>query len=66
LFYPVPRKDVAIPFLVNGSMQPDSGEPAFTDIFQRPGECPEKMQQGIITARVEYKAVYDGGDTRLI
>jgi len=66
LFYAITYKDMKAPFPVERGILPDSGIPVSADIPQRPGGCPEKVEHGIITARVKCKVTDNGSNTKFI
>jgi len=43
LFYTVAYKDMEVSFFIKRRIPADSRVPAFPDILQRPGGCPEEM-----------------------
>ena len=66
LLHAVAHKDIEVPFFIKRRILLYSREPAFPDLLQRPGGCPEEMQHGIVTARMERKVTDYGSDTKLI
>ncbi len=66
LFHTVAYKDMEVSLFIKGRIPADSRVPAFPDILQRPGGCPEKMQHGFITARGKCKVTYYESDAKLI
>lgn len=62
----IAHKDMEVPFFIKGRILLYSIGPAFPDLLQRPGGCPEEMQHGIVTARMERKVTDYGGDPKLI
>lgn len=60
------RVSESTPFFIKGCILLYGTEPAFPNLLQRPGGCPEEMQHGIVTARMERKVTDYGGDPKLI
>lgn len=66
LFYSVAYKDMELPFFIQGRILLDHRELVSADIRERPGGCLEKMQHGVIAARVKRKVTNYGSDTKFI
>jgi hypothetical protein len=66
LLYAVAHKDMEAPFFIKGRILLYSRGPAFPDLLQRPGGCPEEMQHGTVTARMERKVTDYGCGPKLI